>query len=179
MKLGFSLPMAGPWATPDNQVLIAQRAEALGYHSLWVFQRLLYAIRPKNDYPPLPGQPWPKAFERAMDPLVSLAFVAGATSRIRLGTSVLIMPYYTPIMLAKQLATLDVLSRGRLDVGLGIGWALGGDGAGGAGPQKAPRRAPRGFSPLPQGDLAASPRRVQRRVLPGPALESGAKAGPA
>jgi alkanesulfonate monooxygenase SsuD/methylene tetrahydromethanopterin reductase-like flavin-dependent oxidoreductase (luciferase family) len=48
-----------------------------------------------------------------MDPLVSLAFVAGATSRIRLGTSVLIMPYYTPIMLAKQLATLDVLSRGR------------------------------------------------------------------
>ena len=42
MKLGFSLPMAGPWATPDNQVLIAQRAEALGYHSLWVFQRLLH-----------------------------------------------------------------------------------------------------------------------------------------
>jgi probable F420-dependent oxidoreductase len=124
MKLGFSLPMAGPWATPDNQVLIAQRAEALGYHSLWVFQRLLYAIRPQNDYPPLPGQPWPKAFERVMDPLVSLAFVAGATSRIRLGTSVLIMPYYTPVMLAKQLATLDVLSRGRLDVGLGIGWSM-------------------------------------------------------
>ena len=43
MKLGFSLPMAGAWATPDNQVLIAQRAETLGYHSLWVFQRLLYA----------------------------------------------------------------------------------------------------------------------------------------
>ena len=124
MKLGFSLPLAGPWATPENQVLIAQRAEALGYRSLWVFQRLLYVIRPQNDYPPLPGQPWPKAFERVMDPLVSLAFVAGATSRIRLGTSVLIMPYYTPVMLAEQLATLDVLSRGRLDVGLGIGWSM-------------------------------------------------------
>ena len=124
MKLGFSLPLAGPWATPENQVLIAQRAESLGYHSLWVFQRLLYAIRPQNDYPPLPGQPWPKSFERVMDPVVSLAFVAGATSRIRLGTSVLIMPYYTPVMLAKQLATLDVLSRGRLDVGLGIGWSM-------------------------------------------------------
>src|SRR5215813_1783077 len=124
MKLGFSLPMAGPWATPENQVLVAQRAESLGYNSLWVFQRLLYAIKPQNDYPPLPGQPWPKAFERAMDPLVSLAFVAGATSRIRLGTSVLIMPYYTPVMLAKQLATLDVVSRGRLDVGLGIGWSM-------------------------------------------------------
>jgi probable F420-dependent oxidoreductase len=124
MKLGFALPMAGPWATPDNQVLIAQRAEALGYHSLWVFQRLLYAVKPKNDYPPLPGQPWPKSFERVMDPLISLAFVAGVTSRIRLGTSVLIMPYYTPVMLAKQLATLDVLSRGRLDVGLGLGWSM-------------------------------------------------------
>src|ERR1700674_1547073 len=62
MKLGFSVPMAGPWATPDNQVLIAQRAEALGYHSLWVPQRLLYAMKPQNDYPPLPGQPWPRSF---------------------------------------------------------------------------------------------------------------------
>jgi probable F420-dependent oxidoreductase len=123
MKLGFSLPMAGPWATPQNQVLVAQRAEALGYHSIWVFQRLLYAIKPQNDYPPMPGQPWPKPFERVMDPLVSLAFVAAVTSRIRLGTSVLIMPYYTPVILAKQLATLDVVSGGRLDVGLGLGWS--------------------------------------------------------
>jgi len=123
MKLGFSLPMAGPWATPQNQILVAQRAEALGYHSLWVFQRMLYPIKPQNDYPPLPGQPWPKSFERVMDPLVSLAFVAAVTSRIRLGTSVLIMPYYTPVMLAKQLATLDIVSGGRLDVGLGLGWS--------------------------------------------------------
>jgi len=123
MKLGFSLPMAGSWATPQNQILVAQRAEALGYHSLWVFQRMLYPIKPQNDYPPLPGQPWPKSFERVMDPLVSLAFVAAVTSRIRLGTSVLIVPYYTPVMLAKQLATLDIVSGGRLDVGLGLGWS--------------------------------------------------------
>ena len=123
MKLGVALPAAGAWATPDNQVRVAQRAEALGYHSLWVFQRLLYALTPKNDYPPMPGQPWPKAFQRAVDPIVTLAYVAGATSRIRLGTSVLITAYYTPIMLAKQLATLDLVSRGRLDVGLGIGWS--------------------------------------------------------
>jgi probable F420-dependent oxidoreductase len=123
MKLGFSLPMAGPWATPQNQILVAQRAEALGYHSLWVFQRLLYPTKPQNDYPPLPNQPWPASFERVMDPIVALAFVAAVTSRIRLGTSVLIMPYYTPVMLAKQLATLDVVSGGRLDVGLGLGWS--------------------------------------------------------
>src|SRR3990172_4806070 len=127
MKLGFSLPLAGAWATPDNQALVAQRAEALGYHSLWVFQRLLYALEPKGDYPPLPGQPWPKAFERVMAPTVPLAYVAGVTTRIRLGLSVLIMPYYSPILLAKQLATLDIVSRGRLDVGLGTGWAGGGE----------------------------------------------------
>lgn len=124
MKLGFSLPTAGEWATPENQVRIAQRAEALGYDSLWVFQRLLYALEPRNAYPPAPGPRWPRSFERVLDPIVTLAYVAGATRRIRLGTSVLIMPFYTPVVLAKQLATLDVVSGGRLDVGLGIGWSM-------------------------------------------------------
>jgi probable F420-dependent oxidoreductase len=124
MKLGFSLPTAQAWATPENQVRVAQEAESLGYDSLWVFQRLLYAIEPKNAYPAAPGPTWPKPFERVLDPIVTLAYVAGATRRIRLGTSVLIMPFYQPIVLAKQLATLDVLSAGRLDVGLGIGWSM-------------------------------------------------------
>lgn len=123
MKLGFSLPVAGAWASPENQVRVAQHAEALGYHSLWVFQRLLYALTPKNDYPPMPGQAWPKPFERVVDPIVTLAYVAGATRRIRLGTSALIMPYYSPIVLAKQLATLDIVSAGRLHVGLAVGWS--------------------------------------------------------
>lgn len=52
MKLGVALPLAGNWATPENQSLIAQRAEALAYHSVWVFQRLFYALAPQNDYPP-------------------------------------------------------------------------------------------------------------------------------
>jgi len=123
MHLGIGLPMAGAWATPENQLRVARAAEDLGYHSLWVFQRLLYAVNPQNDYPPLPGQPWPKAFERVMDPIVSLTWVAAATRRVRLGSSVLIMPYYTPVLLAKQLATLDQVSGGRLDVGVGIGWS--------------------------------------------------------
>jgi probable F420-dependent oxidoreductase len=123
VRLGFSLPVAGAWATPDNQVRVAQRAEELGYHSLWALQRLLFPVAPLNDYPPMRGQPWPRMFESVADPVVSLAFVAGATSRIRLGLSVLVMPYFTPILLAKQLATLDRISGGRLDVGLGIGWS--------------------------------------------------------
>lgn len=123
MKLGFGLPVAGAWATPENQVQIARRAEALGYQSLWVFQRLLYALDPRNEYPPVPGPQWPAAFQRVVDPIVTLAYVAGFTRSIRLGTSVLIVPFYQPIVLAKQLATLDIVSGGRLDVGLGIGWA--------------------------------------------------------
>lgn len=124
MKLGFSLPTAGTWATPENQVRVAQRAEALGYSSLWVFQRLLYALAPRNDYPPVPGPTWPRPFESVVDPIVTLAYIAAATRRIRLGTSVLIMPFYTPVLLGKQLATLDLVSGGRLDVGLGIGWSM-------------------------------------------------------
>src|SRR5258706_551404 len=128
MKLGFALPTAGDWATPENQIRVAREAEALGYHSLWVFQRLLYALEPKNEYPPAPGKVWPKPFERVFDPIVTLAYVAAATQRIRLGTSVLIMPFYQPVVLAKQLATLDVLSGGRRPR---------------QGPGRAPHRVPR------------------------------------
>ncbi len=124
MQLSFALPIAGPWATPANQIRVAQAAETAGYHSLWTLQRLLYPLQPQNDYPPAPALPWPAFMEHVLDPVVSLAHVAGATRRIRLGTAVLIMPYYTPVLLAKQLATLDIVSGGRLDVGLGIGWSM-------------------------------------------------------
>jgi probable F420-dependent oxidoreductase len=123
MKLGFCLPFAGPWATADNQVTVARRAEELGYSSLWVAQRLLYPLEPRNDYPSAPGQPWPSPFQRVVDPIVTLAHAAGATSRIRLGSATLIAAYVAPVVLAKQLATLDVLSGGRLDVGLSLGWS--------------------------------------------------------
>lgn len=123
MQLGFSLPFAGPWATPDNQVTVARRAEELGYSSLWVAQRLLFPLEPRNDYPPLPGQPWPASFERVVDPLVTLAHVAGATRRIRLGTATILALFVPPAVLAKQLATLDAVAGGRLDVGLSLGWS--------------------------------------------------------
>jgi len=123
MQLGFCLPFAGSWATPDNQVTVARRAEELGYSSLWLAQRLFYPAEPRNDYPSAPGQPWPAAFEQVVDPIVTLAHVAGATRRIRLGTATLIAAYVPPVVLAKQLATLDLVSAGRLDVGLSVGWS--------------------------------------------------------
>jgi probable F420-dependent oxidoreductase len=123
MKLGFSLPVSGGWATPDNMVAIAEAAENLGYHSLWTVSRLLYALDPLNDYPQAPGQPWPSVFKSVDDALAVLSFIAAKTSRIRLGTAVLNFPYYSPAMLAKQLATIDRLSSGRLTVGAGLGWS--------------------------------------------------------
>ena len=123
MQLGFSLPIVGTWATPDNQVTVARRAEELGYSSLWVAQRLLYPTQPRNDYPSAPGQPWPPAFEAPVDPIVTLAVVAGATRRIRLGTATLLAVFVPPVILAKQLTTLDLVCDGRLDVGLSLGWS--------------------------------------------------------
>ena len=166
MKLGFSLPMSGDWATPENQITVARQAEALGYHSLWVFQRLLYALEPKNEYPPVPGKVWPKAFERVVDPIVTLAYIAAVTSRIRLGTSVLIMPYYAPIVLAKQLA------HPRCGIGqVGSTWRLRRS-AGRQDEYARGRRAVQGARParrrvpaLPRHDLDAGRRRVPRRIL--------------
>ncbi|MCA1845565.1 MAG: TIGR03619 family F420-dependent LLM class oxidoreductase, partial [Actinobacteria bacterium] len=114
---------AGSWATPDNQITVARRAEELGYSSLWVAQRLLYPVEPRDEYPSALGQPWPAAFESVVDPIVTLAHVAGATNRIRLGTATLIAAFHSPLLLAKELATLDIVCDGRLDVGLSLGWS--------------------------------------------------------
>jgi probable F420-dependent oxidoreductase len=123
MKLGFGLPTGGTAATVDNVILLARHAEALGYCSVWVFQRLLCPVSPLNGYYGTPNEPWPAPFRSTLDPVVTLAFLASMTERVRLGTSVLVAPFYSPIVLGKQLATLDIMSHGRLTVGLGIGWS--------------------------------------------------------
>lgn len=116
MLLGFALPTSGSWAKPANCVRIAERAEALGYGSLWTLQRLLSPVGDSD------GPALDPPYRSVLDPLAVLAFVAGRTTTIRLGVAVVNMPYYAPIVLAKQLTTLDHLSGGRLDAGLGIGW---------------------------------------------------------
>ena len=123
MKLGIALPQIGQWATPENIVKVAQHAEGLGYNSLWVLERLLWPLKPKKPYPATPDGSLPRQYQYVLDPIVSLTYAAANTHRIRLGTSVLIMPYHTPILLSKQLSTLDVISAGRLDCGLGAGWS--------------------------------------------------------
>jgi probable F420-dependent oxidoreductase len=113
MKIGFGIPVSGSWATPDNVTHIAQRAEQLGYHSLWTYQRLLSPV----------DAAWGDMYRSVMDPVVALAYVAAHTARIRLGVAVINMPFIAPVVVAKQLATLDIVSGGRVDAGFGNGWS--------------------------------------------------------
>ncbi len=112
MRIGFGAPVAGAWATPEYLAAFAGRAEDAGYASLWTFQRLL--VPEGSDMAPV--------YHSVLDPMVALGYVAGLTARIRLGVAVLNMPFISPAYLAKQATTVDVLSGGRLDLGLGLGW---------------------------------------------------------
>lgn len=131
MQIGFGLPVAGAWADPDNIARFAAQAEQLGYHSLWTFQRLLVATDQNLD----------PVYQSVLDPLLSLAFAAARTTRIRLGVAVVNFPFVSPTYLAKQAATLDVLAGGRLDLGLGSGWSPAEFTATGASPARRGARA--------------------------------------
>ncbi len=119
MQLGFAVPTAGSWATPDRMVELATRAEQLDYASLWTFQRLLFPA----DEAEAANPRWQPVYRSVHDPLVTLSFLAAHTSRVRLGIAVLNMPWYSPILLAKLATSLDHVSGGRLDLGLGLGWS--------------------------------------------------------
>jgi probable F420-dependent oxidoreductase len=123
MKIGFALPNIGPVGTSEGVSKVAQRAEALGYESLWTIERLLWPVKPQTPYPATPDGLLPEPYKYILDPLDSLTFAAGLTKTIALGTSVLDIPYYNPVMLARRLTTLDRLSNGRLRVGFGLGWS--------------------------------------------------------
>ena len=112
MRIGFGAPVAGAWATPGYLAAFAGQAEDAGYASLWSFQRLLVPE----------GSGMESVYRSVLDPMVALGYVAASTSRIRLGVAVINLPFVSPTVLAKQATTVDVLSGGRLDLGLGIGW---------------------------------------------------------
>jgi probable F420-dependent oxidoreductase len=112
MKIGFGAPVSGAWATPQNLADVARRAEQAGYASLWSFQRLLIPE----------GSSMEPVYQSVLDPMAALSYAAAVTSRIRLGVAIVNLPFVSPAYLAKQAATLDLLSAGRHDLGLGIGW---------------------------------------------------------
>src|SRR3954451_19367399 len=110
MQLGIHLPHAGEQATPELIRRYALRAEALGLSDVWVSEHI---IVPRRQFPRSP---------LFYDPVLTLTWVAAVTERVRLGTSVLVLPMRHPLPLAKELATLHNLSNGRLILGAGVGW---------------------------------------------------------
>jgi probable F420-dependent oxidoreductase len=123
VRLGFFLPQIGPAASKDALVRVAKRAEELDYRTVWVTERLLFPLAPQTPYAGTPDGSLPEVYRKVFDPVETLTFVAARTDRIKLGTSVLDIPYYNPLMLGRRLATLDVLSGGRVIAGFGQGWS--------------------------------------------------------
>jgi len=123
MRVGTILPHLGPAASPETIVRSAQTAEALDYDSVWVAERLLYPLQPRTKFPATPDGMLPDFYKDVFEPVETLTWVAAHTRKIRLGTSVLNMPFHNPALLARRLTTLDVFSGGRLNVGLGQGWS--------------------------------------------------------
>src|SRR5216683_4784906 len=167
MQIGFGAPVSGAWATPDNLASFAVRAETAGYGSLWAFQRLLVPE----------GSAMEPVYHSVLDPMVALGYAAAVTSRIRLGVAVVNMPYLAPAYLAKQAASVDVLSGGRLELGLGLGWMPEEFTAAGAvmNGRGARRRVHRGHAPA----LGGRGDRVPRRALHDPRGPGGPAAGAA
>jgi probable F420-dependent oxidoreductase len=123
MDFGFSLPGRGPLATPDVLVKLARKADDLRYSSIFVTDHVVIPTTQTTPYPYAPtgkfAGDWTNGY---LEPLTLMSFLAGETSRVKLGTSVLVIPYRNPVVTAKMLATLDVLSGGRVILGAGVGW---------------------------------------------------------
>jgi probable F420-dependent oxidoreductase len=124
VEFGVSLPGRGPLAQPDQVLTIAVTAEKLRYSSVFVTDHIvLPASTARSTYPYSPTGQFPGGSRQDyLEPLTMMAYLARATTRLRLGTSVLVMPYRHPLLVAKMLATIDVLSRGRVILGAGVGW---------------------------------------------------------
>ena len=123
MKYGFTLPGRGPLATPERLGALAKKGEELGYDTVLTGDHILVPRKIASPYPYTEGGEFPGTPSgESMEQLTLLSFLAGQTSKIRLVTSVIIVPHRNPLVAAKALATLDVLSKGRLVVGVGVGW---------------------------------------------------------
>ncbi len=123
MKLGITFANSGPFASPDLFAHLAVTAERCGIESIWSVE---HVVIPENYQTPYPYSrtgkiPGPENVA-IPDPLIPLAYAAALTTHLKLGTSIIILPQRHPVYLAKEMATLDVLSKGRVMLGVGSGW---------------------------------------------------------
>lgn len=121
MRFGFSLPVRGGLANHDGIAAMARLGEALGFSYATIADHVVFPTASSSRYPYDPSGRHPSHGD-AIEPLSLMAFVAGRTDQLRLVTSVLILPHRNPVLAAKMIATIDVLSRGRITVGVGVGW---------------------------------------------------------
>jgi probable F420-dependent oxidoreductase len=121
MRYGFYLPTRGRSATPEALRTLVTRGEALGFHSVVIADHVVFPVRIESKYPYTVSGVFPGGGD-TLEQLTLATFIAAHTERLRLVTSVMILPHRHPVLAAKMLATLDVLSRGRLTVGVGVGW---------------------------------------------------------
>ena len=123
MKFGVFLPISGRAAGPATLTEAARQAETLGYDSVWAADRIVIPWEIKTPYPYSEGQSFIVPPDRPfLEPLTCLAFLAGCTEKVILGISVLVLPYRHPLYWAKVATTIDHLSKGRLILGVGVGW---------------------------------------------------------
>ena len=125
MKLGVFLPVSGRAAGPEVLTEASQQAENLGYDSVWAAERLVNPWEMKTAYPYKDNSQWFVAPDVPfLEPLTCLAFMSAVTKKVKLGISVAVMPYRHPLYTARVATSIDTLSKGRLILGVGIGWMV-------------------------------------------------------
>jgi probable F420-dependent oxidoreductase len=123
LPIAVGLPTSGGAADPGALGSLAQAAEALAFDSVWVSDHVVVPEQISSSYPYSPDGRFPTApTQPYLEPLSALGYLAGLTQRVRLGIAVLVLPYRHPLLTAKMIATLDTLSAGRVDLGIGVGW---------------------------------------------------------
>ena len=123
MKFGIIFANIGPAVQPDYAARLGQLAEENGIESVWTVEHVVVPAGYESQYPYSPTGRMPGPEESPIpDPLIWLTYMAAVTTNLKLGTGVLILPQRNPVVLAKELATLDVLSKGRTILGIGVGW---------------------------------------------------------
>ena len=124
MKFGIRYCNTGRYVEPDRAVELVQAAEAAGFESAWTVEHVVIPRGYKSTYPYAQGGRLPGGEGDFVlpDPQIWMAYVAAHTTRIKLGTGILILPQHNPVICAKQVATLDYMSKGRIILGIGVGW---------------------------------------------------------
>src|SRR5918999_3319045 len=127
LKVGLDVGIYGRLATHDHILGLAELAESSGLESIWVADHVIFPTTFASRYPYSPTGTFPVDMtkEPLLEPMATMGVLVGATQRVKIGTAVLVMPYRNPVVLARMLVTLDVLSAGRTVLGAGVGWLAG------------------------------------------------------